>query len=282
MAAFVSASMRPGQLRAASRCCSCPATRRSAGPGQVQNAFTANDDIRPDLTLFDSESPTRSFGNLLTLPIGERPALRGTVYVEGTGEGALPAAAAGAGQLRWPDRLRRTPSPMRWTRSSGPGPVRSRPTATRMPRPRPRRRGRHPDARRPSAHERPPRRTAGTPVSSPDLDAALTDIDAGAGRASPTPRPAATSPTRARRWPTWTPRSAPTRPPRRPRTVRRHPAAERLGEGPAHPRRCPPVHLGYGGRTDAGWSSSVARWAHNPEVAGSNPAPATTRQKPSQ
>jgi hypothetical protein len=28
--------------------------------------------------------------------------------------------------------------------------------------------------------------------------------------------------------------------------------------------------------TDAGWSSSVARWAHNPEVAGSNPAPATS------
>ena len=26
----------------------------------------------------------------------------------------------------------------------------------------------------------------------------------------------------------------------------------------------------------AGWSSSVARWAHNPKVAGSNPAPATT------
>ena len=25
----------------------------------------------------------------------------------------------------------------------------------------------------------------------------------------------------------------------------------------------------------AGWSSSVARWAHNPEVTGSNPVPAT-------
>ena len=25
----------------------------------------------------------------------------------------------------------------------------------------------------------------------------------------------------------------------------------------------------------AGWSSSVARWAHNPEVVGSNPSPAT-------
>ena len=29
--------------------------------------------------------------------------------------------------------------------------------------------------------------------------------------------------------------------------------------------------------TDAGWSSLVARRAHNPKVAGSNPAPATTK-----
>ena len=29
---------------------------------------------------------------------------------------------------------------------------------------------------------------------------------------------------------------------------------------------------------DAGWSSPVARWAHNPKVAGSNPAPATKFQ----
>ncbi len=27
---------------------------------------------------------------------------------------------------------------------------------------------------------------------------------------------------------------------------------------------------------DAGWSSPVARWAHNPKVGGSNPPPATT------
>src|SRR6476620_12801975 len=32
--------------------------------------------------------------------------------------------------------------------------------------------------------------------------------------------------------------------------------------------------------TNAGWSSSVARWAHNPEVAGSNPAPATRENGP--
>src|SRR5207248_1071940 len=29
----------------------------------------------------------------------------------------------------------------------------------------------------------------------------------------------------------------------------------------------------------AGWSSLVARWAHNPKVAGSNPAPATNRKQ---
>lgn len=31
-------------------------------------------------------------------------------------------------------------------------------------------------------------------------------------------------------------------------------------------------------RVAAGWSSSVARRAHNPEVVGSNPAPATNRE----
>ena len=31
----------------------------------------------------------------------------------------------------------------------------------------------------------------------------------------------------------------------------------------------------YTDQFDAGWSSLVARWAHNPKVVGSNPAPAT-------
>ncbi len=30
---------------------------------------------------------------------------------------------------------------------------------------------------------------------------------------------------------------------------------------------------------DAGWSSLVARWAHNPKVEGSNPSPATNKFK---
>ncbi len=45
-----------------------------------------------------------------------------------------------------------------------------------------------------------------------------------------------------------------------------------------------PVHISlalpgedpyYAPHTDAGWSSMVARRAHNPKVVGSNPAPAT-------
>src|SRR5215470_3179029 len=35
----------------------------------------------------------------------------------------------------------------------------------------------------------------------------------------------------------------------------------------------PPLH--YIGSVTAGWSSPVARWAHNPKVVGSNPTPAT-------
>jgi hypothetical protein len=33
------------------------------------------------------------------------------------------------------------------------------------------------------------------------------------------------------------------------------------------------------GQSDAGWSSLVARRAHNPKVVGSNPAPATNSLK---
>lgn len=51
-------------------------------------------------------------------------------------------------------------------------------------------------------------------------------------------------------------------------------AAEKgAGQEPIWPSRCGFGNLSF---TNAGWSSSVARWAHNPEVAGSNPVPATS------
>src|SRR5712692_9053755 len=54
-----------------------------------------------------------------------------------------------------------------------------------------------------------------------------------------------------------------------------------LGPGAAQFKRAVQVDrsraLRYGYSVTAGWSSPVARWAHNPKVAGSNPAPATNR-----
>ena len=51
---------------------------------------------------------------------------------------------------------------------------------------------------------------------------------------------------------------------------------ETLGTGPAKPRRVDlEEQAGYIGY--AGWSSPVARWAHNPKVVGSNPTPATNQ-----
>ncbi|MGZ4537734.1 MAG: UPF0182 family membrane protein [Blastococcus sp.] len=62
------------------------------GPRQVQNSFQSNNQVRPDLTLFNSSSSKAVFGNLLTLPIGDA----GLLYVEplyvrgGSGENAFP------------------------------------------------------------------------------------------------------------------------------------------------------------------------------------------------
>ena len=66
--------------------------------------------------------------------------------------------------------------------------------------------------------------------------------------------------------------------------------ASRAPRGRAVPPLTPVPAATPGGRTpprpctvattDAGWSSSVARWAHNPEVTGSNPVPATTWNGP--
>jgi uncharacterized protein len=90
LSAFVSASSDPdtyGRIQVLQ----LPGNTPFRGPGQVQNAFTANEEIRPDLTLFESESSNAVFGNLLTLPIGDAGLLYvEPLYVEGTGDGGFP------------------------------------------------------------------------------------------------------------------------------------------------------------------------------------------------
>ena len=61
------------------------------GPQQVQQSFITNNQVRPDLTLFNSQDSRAVFGNLLTLPIGGDGLLYvEPLYVQGTGENSFP------------------------------------------------------------------------------------------------------------------------------------------------------------------------------------------------
>jgi uncharacterized membrane protein (UPF0182 family) len=90
LSAFISASSAPdtyGQIQVLR----LPGNTPFRGPKQVQNAFTTNNQVRPDLTLFSSENSDPVFGNLLTLPIGDAGLLYvEPLYVRGKGEGGFP------------------------------------------------------------------------------------------------------------------------------------------------------------------------------------------------
>ncbi|MCZ2859651.1 UPF0182 family membrane protein [Blastococcus sp. VKM Ac-2987] len=90
LSAFISASSAPetyGQIQILQ----LPGNTPFRGPGQVQNAFETNNLVRPDLTLFDSDSSEAVFGNLLTLPIGDEGLLYvEPLYVRSSGEGGFP------------------------------------------------------------------------------------------------------------------------------------------------------------------------------------------------
>ena len=77
LSAFISASSDPatyGEMQVLR----LPGNTPYQGPTQVQNAMTSNNEVRTDLTLFDSDNSRAVFGNLLTLPIGDA----GLLYVE--------------------------------------------------------------------------------------------------------------------------------------------------------------------------------------------------------
>jgi uncharacterized membrane protein (UPF0182 family) len=61
------------------------------GPRQVQQSFITNNQVRPGLTLFNSQDSKVVFGNLLTLPIGGSGLLYvEPLYVQGTGQNSFP------------------------------------------------------------------------------------------------------------------------------------------------------------------------------------------------
>ena len=126
------------------------------GPQQVQQSFITNNQVRPDLTLFNSQDSRAVFGNLLTLPIGEDGLLYvEPLYVRAPGENSFPllrkVLVNYGDRVGYADTLARP-----WTRCSVPGRGSRRPTAgthrpPRTGRRRPRRRRALTDAVRPPA-----------------------------------------------------------------------------------------------------------------------------------
>src|SRR3954469_18236475 len=90
LSAFISASSDPqsyGQIQVLR----LPGNTPFRGPRQVQQSFITNNQVRPDLTLFNSQESRAVFGNLLTLPIGNNGLLYvEPLYVRGTGENSFP------------------------------------------------------------------------------------------------------------------------------------------------------------------------------------------------
>jgi uncharacterized protein len=90
LSSFISASSDPetyGEIQVLR----LPGNTPFRGPQQVQQSFITNNQVRPDLTLFNSQESRAVFGNLLTLPIGVSGLLYvEPLYVQGTGENSFP------------------------------------------------------------------------------------------------------------------------------------------------------------------------------------------------
>jgi hypothetical protein len=90
LSSFVSASSDPntyGDIQVLR----LPGNTPFRGPRQVQQSFITNNQVRPDLTLFNSQESRAVFGNLLTLPIGASGLLYvEPVYVQGRGQNSFP------------------------------------------------------------------------------------------------------------------------------------------------------------------------------------------------
>src|SRR3954470_14660419 len=90
LSSFISASSDPktyGQIQVLR----LPGNTPFRGPQQVQQSFITNNQVRPGLTLFNSQDSKVVLGNLLTLPIGGSGLLYvEPLYVQGTGQNSFP------------------------------------------------------------------------------------------------------------------------------------------------------------------------------------------------
>ena len=266
LASFVSVNSdaTDRRLRQDHGAASCPTSPR-AGPLQIANEFATDEDVARRCCPTQTGDAEPMLGNLLTLPVGD-----GLMYVAAGLRACAPArrrASRSCGSCSSRTRAEvgigttlseAIEDALQSSRSAAPGGRPATPTET------------------PSTSESPVHPPTESPSATPDTP--VTGRHAG-----PDPRPA---------------------PPGRGEVRRRRRGAGGWQHGQVGPpdgggsraHRARPwhspaesstrsrgLHPDLGARdvdcnvlfTDAGWSSSVARWAHNPEVAGSNPAPAT-------
>ena len=247
------------------------------GPEQIANTFNSNAiDLAKDLSLLDTGGSSVMHGNLLTLPIGNSFLYVEPLYVQASGAYGLPDPAAGAGGLRRQDRLRDQPGRRAGQPEPSAGGLAARLSS----------RANRPAAARPAPPvDRSSTNPSTSPSSSPPAPARpAVDRDAGP---EPDPDPAQhrASTTCQAAYKSGDPAKIGAAQAKVAQLTKEYLKASRASR-PVECRSrvvgrpapdlvvCSPA--GKVGLTDAGWSSSVARWAHNPEVAGSNPVPATS------
>ena len=265
-----------------------------SGPGQVLNQIknspersqneAAQLSLAQYITQNSSGGKTLTYGNLLSFPLEGRMLYVQPIYVQAaSGSGSFPqnkaVVAVYGNKVAWADTLERpsTACSARAARADDPTEPDGPPTTPARHRGGSARPRRSPRSRRPTRPARMPSR----PATSPPTASAEAARRRDPARSGPAPQLAVAGPT-----PSPSPSGAAS------------PSPSPLDHGVTD-RLTPPHGVGRSGldlscagcsRTlepyrarvlrsrdslDAGWSSSVARRAHNPEVAGSNPAPAT-------
>ena len=264
---------RPATTTARSGSCGCPSNTQVPGPSQIANQFAADDEIAEPAAARSRRPTPRSLLRQPAHAAGRRRAALRAAALHAARErrGHLPGAAVRAGRRS----ARRSASATTLTEALDDVLGSPRPDADDA------------DTGGAAGDRRHRCRRSRSPATCAQLlqqaEAKFAEAETGAeGR-----RPRGLRQGVRARPGTWcSRRSTASRPPGRAPVRRAHRSASTVGgRRDAVSRRSRPPRTRFGvrdrssrkvGFTDAGWSSSVARWAHNPEVAGSNPAPATT------
>ena len=90
LAAFVAVNSDPGEDYGTFRVLQLPRSVQIAGPSQVQNAFSSNDQVATEINILQRGDSSVVYGNLLTLPVGGGLLYVEPVYVKASSATAFP------------------------------------------------------------------------------------------------------------------------------------------------------------------------------------------------